>query len=270
MFHKAYAFDIDDNLLHTNCTVFVEKWDGSEMQRCEIPESELKAKLKEGRTYPNNDPEECYYNMRLGWGKLTQDLFDALDAKAYGPSWERFKLANLQASPIGIITARGHPIEDLRSAHQALLHEAFTLEEREQFLERMKLRLGEHRASSDRLIRDFFDMNYYAACANKDYSNGLQIPFDTPSSKKKVYAFDKFIEHIVALNQHGKINPHQKALKIWFSDDSLENLSAVEEAIQNTFVLSYPEITFALYNTNNPRFVKKTLYASAQNKEPEF
>ena len=121
MFHKAYAFDIDDNLLHTNCTVFVEKWDGSKMQRCEIPESELKAKLKEGRTYPKNDPEECYYNMRLGGGKLTQDLFDALDAKAYGPSWERFKLANLQASPIGIITARGHPIEDLRSAHQALL-----------------------------------------------------------------------------------------------------------------------------------------------------
>ena len=215
MFHKAYAFDIDDNLLHTNCTVFVEKWDGSKMQRCEIPESELKAKLAEGRTYPNNDPEECYYNMRLGGGKLTQDLFDALDAKAYGPSWERFKLANLQASPIGIVTARGHPIEDLRSAHQALLHEVFTLEEREQFLERMKLRLGEHhRASSDRLIRDFFDMNYYAACANKDYSDSLQIPFDTPSSKKKVYAFDKFIEHIVALNQHGKINPHQKALKI--------------------------------------------------------
>lgn len=69
--HKAYAFDIDENLLHTNCTVFVERWNGSEFERCEIPESELKAKLAEGRAYPDNDPEECFRNMRLGNRKLT-------------------------------------------------------------------------------------------------------------------------------------------------------------------------------------------------------
>lgn len=269
-FHKAYAFDIDENLLHTNCTVFVERWNGSKLETCEIPESELKAKLADGRTYPNNDPEECFRNMRFGNGKLTQDLFDALAAGAYGPAWERFKLANLQASPIGIITARGHPIEDLKAAHRAILHEVFTTEEKEQFLEQMKLRLGDYRASEDHLIHDFFDMNYYAACANRTYSDSLNLPFDTPSPKKKVFAFNKFIEHIVKLNQEKLMNPYHKALKIWFSDDSLENLSAIEEAVQNRFVLSYPEITFALYNTNNPDFVKKTLYASKQNQEPEF
>lgn len=269
-FHKAYAFDIDENLLHTNCTVFVERWNGSKLETCEIPESELKAKLADGRTYPNNDPEECFRNMRFGNGKLTQDLFDALVAGAYGPAWERFKLANLQASPIGIITARGHPIEDLKAAHRAILHEVFTTEEKEQFLEQMKLRLGDYRASEDHLIHDFFDMNYYAACANRTYSDSLNLPFDTPSPKKKVFAFNKFIEHIVKLNQEKLMNPYHKALKIWFSDDSLENLSAIEEAVQNRFVLSYPEITFALYNTNNPDFVKKTLYASKQNQEPEF
>ena len=270
MSHKAYAFDIDGNLLHTDCTVFVERWNGQKMERCEIPETELKAKLKEGRAYPNNDSEECFRNMRLGNGKLTQDLFDALDAGAYGPARERFKLANLQASPIGIITARGHPIEDIKSAHQALLYEAFTLEEREQFLEQMKLRLGDYHASADHLIQNFFDTNYYAACANRAYSDSLKIPFETSSAKKKVLAFDKFIEHVVALNHFGMINPHKKALKIWFSDDSLENLFAVKAAIQNHFVLSYPKITFALYNTNNPAFVEKTLYASKQNQEPEF
>lgn len=213
-FHKAYAFDIDENLLHTNCTVFVERWNGSKLETCEIPESELKAKLADGRTYPNNDPEECFRNMRFGNGKLTQDLFDALAAGAYGPAWERFKLANLQASPIGIITARGHPIEDIKSAHQALLYEAFTLEEREQFLEQMKLRLGDYHASADHLIQNFFDTNYYAACANRTYSDSLNLPFDTPSPKKKVFAFNKFIEHIVNLNQEKLMNPYRKALKI--------------------------------------------------------
>jgi len=213
-FHKAYAFDIDENLLHTNCTVFVERWNGSKLETCEIPETELKAKLEEGRIYPDNDPEECFRNMRLGNEKLTQDLFDALAAGAYGPAWERFKLANLQASPIGIITARGHPIEDLKAAHRAILHEVFTTEEKEQFLEQMKLRLGDYRASEDHLIHDFFDMNYYAACANRTYSDSLNLPFDTPSPKKKVFAFNKFIEHIVKLNQEKLMNPYHKALKI--------------------------------------------------------
>lgn len=212
--HKAYAFDIDENLLHTNCTVFVERWNGSKLETCEIPESELKAKLADGRTYPNNDPEECFRNMRFGNGKLTQDLFDALAAGAYGPAWERFKLANLQASPIGIITARGHPIQDLKAVHRAILHEVFTTEEKEQFLEQMKLRLGDYRASEDHLIHDFFDMNYYAACANRTYSDSLNLPFDTPSPKKKVFAFNKFIEHIVKLNQEKLMNPYHKALKI--------------------------------------------------------
>lgn len=270
MSHKAYAFDIDDNLLHTHCIVFLERKIGDKVERIEIPERELKAKLSEGWAFPNNDSEECFRNMRLWNQKLTQDLFDALDAGAYGPSWERFKTANLQASPIGIITARGHPIEDVKAAHRALLHEAFSVEEKEQFLEQMKIRLWDYSRSTEGLIKDYFDMNYYAACANKEYSNSLHVPFSTPSSQKKALAFDKFIEHIVALNQKKLINPYQKPLKIWFSDDSLENLSAIEEAIQNKFILAYPEITFAVYNTNKPTFIKKTLYASNQNQEPDF
>ena len=270
MSHKAYAFDIDDNLLHTKCIVFLERENWGKKERIEIPERELKTKLLEGRSFPNNDPEECFRNMRLGNGRLTQDLFDALDAGAYGPAWERFKLANLQASPIGIITARGHPIEDVKAAHSAILHEVFTLEEREQFLEQMKLRLATPGRHPERLIRDFFDMNYYAACANKSFSDSLQVPFETPSSHKKVYAFDQFIAHIVSLNQQKKTNPYQKPLKIWFSDDSLENLSAIQEAIANRFIHSYPEITFATYDTSDPSFVKKTIYASQQNQEPEF
>ncbi len=214
MSHKAYVFDIDDNLLHTNCSVFLEREVAGKKERIEIPERELKTKLQEGRSFPDNDPEECFRNMRLGNGRLTQDLFDAIEAKAYGPAWERFKLANLQASPIGIITARGHPIEDVKAAHSAILHEVLTLEERGQFLEQMKLRVRDFSASSDHLIRDFFDMNYYAACANKTFSDSLQVPFETPSSQKKVCAFDKFIAHIVSLNQQKKTNPYQKPLKI--------------------------------------------------------
>ncbi len=270
MSHKAYVFDIDDNLLHTNCSVFLEREVAGKKERIEIPERELKTKLQEGRSFPDNDPEECFRNMRLGNGRLTQDLFDAIEAKAYGPAWERFKLANLQASPIGIITARGHPIEDVKAAHSAILHEVLTLEERGQFLEQMKLRVRDFSASSDHLIRDFFDMNYYAACANKTFSDSLQVPFETPSSQKKVCAFDKFIAHIVSLNQQKKTNPYQKPLKIWFSDDSLANISAIQEAIANRFIHSYPEITFATYDTSDPRLIKKTIYSSQQNQEPEF
>lgn len=214
MSHKAYVFDIDDNLLHTNCIVFLEREVESKKERIEIPERELKTKLQEGRSFPENDPEECFRNMRLGNGKLTQDLLEALEKKAYGPAWERFKLANLQASPIGIITARGHPIEELKKAHNALLHEVLAEDEKEMLLDHIKIRFRTKEKNEDILLERYFDHNYYASCSNREYSASLGIPFETPVPQKKVLAFEKFIEHIVQLNQEKLMNPDGKVLKI--------------------------------------------------------
>lgn len=270
MSHKAYVFDIDDNLLHTNCIVFLEREVESKKERIEIPERELKTKLQEGRSFPDNDPEECFRNMRLGNGKLTQDLLEALEKKAYGPAWERFKLANLQASPIGIITARGHPIEELKKAHNALLHEVLAEDEKEMLLDHIKIRFRTKEKNEDILLERYFDHNYYASCSNREYSASLGILFETPVPQKKVLAFEKFIEHIVQLNQEKLMNPDGKVLKIWFSDDSLDNIEAIQEAIETRFIQSYPQITFATYNTNIPHAVKKILTSGNAFTDPNF
>ena len=66
---KGYAFDIDDNLLHTDLKVFVErevikqteKGTESVWVEEEIPDKELKATIqKPGYRLPNNEREQAF------------------------------------------------------------------------------------------------------------------------------------------------------------------------------------------------------------------
>lgn len=274
MSHKAYAFDIDDNLLHTKATVFLEKrtkkgW----RKRIEIPESELKKKIHDrDYRYPNNDIEDCFHHMR-GPGKIKEHLFEALENGRTGPSWEKFKHANKEASPIALITARGHPIQDIRDAHHAMLLEAFDISDLKEFLENINKRLEAcesedlrhflkyHKKNENKMLNLFLDMNYYAPCSDLEYLKTIHMGLWSGIPERKVQAFQKFITHIVELNSKKLTNPENKALKIWFSDDSLDNLSAMETAIQTDLIHRYPEISLMLYDTNNADFVKKTIYS---------
>ena len=60
---KGYAFDIDDNLLHTDLKVFVETEKGTESVWVEeeIPDKELKSTIqKPGYRLPNNEREQAF------------------------------------------------------------------------------------------------------------------------------------------------------------------------------------------------------------------
>ena len=105
---KGYAFDIDDNLLHTDLKVFVErevikqteKGTESVWVEEEIPDKELKSTIqKPGYRLPNGDREQAYRGLRAP-GAMKQDLLNALNADKIGPSWKNFKKANINARPL--------------------------------------------------------------------------------------------------------------------------------------------------------------------------
>lgn len=265
MSHKAYAFDIDDNLLHTECRVFVEIPNKKWWEKIEIAEKELKTYLSRGARFPNNDSEECFLHMRGADGKLQQQLFDAIENKARGPSRESFKYANISANPIGLITARGHPIEELKKTHQAILHEIFDITELEQLIENMNIRLQTKLKNKDQSIKLFLDLNYYAPCSDLEYLKKIELTNTSNIAERKVKAFKHFIHHIINLNQANLINQDGKKLKIWFSDDSQENITAIKKSIEKDLLLLYPDITFSIYNTNIPSYVKKTIYSKTKN-----
>ncbi len=105
---KGYAFDIDDNLLHTDLKVFVErevikqteKGTESVWVEEEISDKDLKPMIqKPGYRLPNGDREQAYRGLRAP-GAMKQDLLNALNADKIGPSWKNFKKANINVRPL--------------------------------------------------------------------------------------------------------------------------------------------------------------------------
>lgn len=254
--------------MHTHLTVFIEKKvvkqtaNGTETswQEIEVSDKEYKKYLADGDNYrmPNNDPERCFRALRKP-GQMKQDLLDALNDDRLGPSWKKFKKANINASPLGLITARGNNVEDLIKSHEALLYEGLTLEEQEQF----KDNLNRYRSSStqdlDTLIKNYLEMSYYAPCSNHSYaiSNGLDVKMLVP--ERKVVAFERFLQHIQQHPYYGQY-PLQK---IGFSDDDPENVRAMREAMLTNFIHRYPDIAFSLYDTKHKKYIKETIYKSS-------
>ena len=87
---KGYAFDIDDNLLHTDLKVFVER---------EVIKQTEKGTESVWVEEEISDREQAYRGLRAP-GAMKQDLLNALNAEKIGPSWENFKKANINARPL--------------------------------------------------------------------------------------------------------------------------------------------------------------------------
>lgn len=265
-YNKGYAFDIDDNLLHTDLRVYVEKrrvirtangieqvWD-----EIEISDKELKGCLadSENYRYPQNSPERCYRGLRKV-GQMKKDLLDAFEAGRLGPSWESFKQANLSAAPIAWITARGNAVEDLIDSYKGLIYEAFTEEEREQLYENVYQQL-QYRVGyvKQQLIDQFIAHNYYAPCSNVAYANMLKFPHEMGVPERKVLAFEQFIHHMKKHPAYRK----NLATKLGFSDDMVENVLEMQKAIGHRLINKYPSIQFTIFNTSNPKVFEKTDY----------
>lgn len=143
-----------------------------------------------------------------------------------------------------------------------MLLEAFSSEDQERFLENMNKRLQLCEKNKEKMLKLFLDMNYYAPCSLPSYLKKIGLALSSDIPERKSIAFKDFIKHITRLNSSKLTNPEKKQLKIWFSDDSLSNLDAVESTIQNELIHDYPDIIFSVYNTNIPHIIKKISYAN--------
>lgn len=150
MMLKSYAFDVDANLVFTDDTIWIDvRQDGkrvptqvSQKEDAELAEKGV-YKQKKTHRYLNDNIEEAMQNFR-GPGKFEQAIFDALAKSEHtgeGPSRKKFIEANRYASPIAIITARGHPVDDLKETHRKIILDTFTSSQQEDFLDSMKERL---------------------------------------------------------------------------------------------------------------------------------
>lgn len=262
---KSYAVDVDYNLLFTNSKILLEKKSENWLRELiEVSQSEFDSLIKDKQNYRyvNGNIEDSMINFRGKW-RFQQDIFDAIIANKFGPSWDAFLQANRKASPISIITARGHPINDLKKTHKAILYEILEDFYLDELIENMRIQLWKQSPKrKDSVVNTYLDNNYYCPCSDRKFLKDINQNYSTPMDVRKTVAFEKFVEHVLDLYKkyNYPLHNYQKNIRIWFSDDSQTNIEKMEDFVINNLLNKYPNIGFYLYDTKNPHKVVKSSY----------
>lgn len=262
---KAYALDVDANLLFTDSKIILEKKDEHWIWKLtEVSQSEFDifVKDKENYRFVNGNSEDSLINFRWKW-KFQKDIFDAIEHGKFGPSWDAFIEANVNANPISIITARWHPIQDLKSTHKAILYDVLSVYQLDELVENMRNHLWiDSFKRKEAIINSFLKNNYYCPCSDESFLKKIGKNQNDPMHDKKTVAFESFIQHVIDVfaKYYGKNFINDRNIRVWFSDDSKSNIDTMENFIISELIKKYPNITYFLYDTQNPHKVKKTSF----------
>ncbi len=262
---KAYALDVDANLLFTDSKILLEKKDEHWVWKLtEVSQSEFDifVKDKENYRFVNGNFEDSVINFRWKW-RFQKDIFDAIEKGNFWPSWNAFIEANVNANPISIITARWHPIQDLKATHKAILYDVLSVYQLDELIENMRNNLWiDAFKRREKIVNSFLENNYYCPCNDKSFLKKIGKDIKEPMHDKKTWAFEKFVQHVISIftTYYGKEFVNQRKISVWFSDDSKSNIDTMEAFIIAELIKKYPNIKYFLYDTQNPHKVRKTSF----------
>lgn len=262
---KAYALDVDANLLFTNSKILLEKKNQDWVwELIEVSQSEFDSFIKDSENYRfvKWESEESMINFRWKW-KFQNDIFDAIRGNKFWPSWNAFIEANVEASPTSIITARWHPILDIKRTHKAILHEVLSDYQLEELVDNMRNRLWwDTFQRKEKIINSFLKNNFYCPCSDRAFLKKISKDINDPMHDRKTIAFDSFVQHVISVfnNYYGEEFMIKRNIKVWFSDDSKSNINWMEAFIKKELIRKYPNIIYSLYDTWDPYKVKKTSF----------
>ncbi len=269
---KSYVFDLDQNIVHTKTPIYllVQQPDGRRKEEA-VPNADFEKKLADKEHVKfHDDINNSMRNFRWS-GKLVNDVFDAISNKAYGPSREKFKTATIEASPTHIITARGNPMEEFKDMHKKFIYDVLSKTEREQFTYNIVNHTRSSANQQEILIKQYLNNNLYIPCADPEtiklFKRGKKSPYE-----KKAAAFEKTIKQSISSYQtyYGKPFMKNRHITIGFSDDSKKNIEAITNLIIQKLAEKYPNILFYIYNTEEPKFIRKETIQKKPNSRPLF
>jgi len=256
---KWYAFDVDSNLLFTDTKILLEKFDWKWRCLVEVSQSEYPEliKLPEYRFWGWNR-EKSMQNF-LSIGTFKNEIIDALDNNKFWPSRPKLLQATVTARPISIITARGHPIDEIRDAHQFIIFEILNESEIEQLVNWMKINKNIGSNNKNKIIKMYLDNNLYLPIRSKDFEKISGINLSLSTRERKLVWFEMFIEHLYKVFESymSKSYLKDKKISVGFSDDYEENIVWMRDFMENVLLKKYPKLKFSVYDTANPNFVKK-------------
>lgn len=266
-YKKAYGFDIDGNLANTDDTIWIEilqdgKWIAKEISQKEDAELSAQGEYKKKTScrYLNDNIEDAMQNFR-GEGKYQTSLFNALNKPndiGKWPSWKKSIEAKCSAAPTGIITARWHPVEELKEMDRKIILEVLTTHEQEDFFNSMKERIGNYSLDDETLIETYLNNNFYAPCSDEKYLASIGKKLSDSMPDRKNAAFESFVIHTKKVFEayYGIDFFEKNQIHMGFSDDTYKNIEGLHNFIyikDTGLMRKYPEIIFRMYDTGDTR-----------------
>lgn len=258
-----YSFDFDDNLLHADTVVHMEKLSESGVwEPVNITTVEY-AKVRTDKDHwraLNNDPQTAFIEFTdvgpRGNKALLEDVISAIERKAFAPSWNMFIKCLVNGNIFSIITARMHEPDSIRMAVEWIIHNYLTNEQRHKMLTKL---LTFHKKfktiSSGYLIKDYLDTCEFIGVTSPSFirnNSSVGVTLANPEFGKEL-AFSRFVARA---NKFGKrLNT---SVKVGFSDDDVVNCDHIIRLVKKDLSNRY-NIDYSIFNTSGNKIIETNI-----------
>jgi hypothetical protein len=260
---RVYKFDWDDNILNLPTKIKMYK-KGNPVY---VSTSEF-AELRNNSEYEvRGDAFDEFRDFgRRGDDAFIEDTKKAIENNWKAPSFKKFKEALKYVNYFAIITARGHAPETIKRGVKTFINLALTPDDKILLKKNLKKIYGD--LSYSDLVEKYLNEQRYYPVSSPEFQKqfGSMSGAEKPELAKQIASRD-FINYIenVAKNLQVKdiriINPKSKGgleISVGFSDDDKKNVKAMEDFMKS-LKKEKPDMTFVIYDTSNPKDVKKTV-----------
>ncbi len=266
---KYFIFDFDDNILHMDTKIIMERnidncWTRISLSTSEFSDvrknPDYRIPLKEDGSH---DYDLAYSNFRddVSDTAFLNDVIDAITNKKFAPSYWSFKKCLVEGKLFAVITARGHEPYTIKRAIQYFIETQLNEEEKKM----MKYNLIQFYKMFDSVKTEDSNIlldKYLSTCefigVSSDYfkeyitSNNLlekeeEYNLGQTEFLKKV-AVNSFAKKCIS---HGdKLKGNKVKIKIGFSDDDKHNVNSIKRLFSEKLKKQFPEVSFVIYDTS--------------------
>lgn len=270
---RYYSFDWDDNILHMDTPIHMDKFENSQWIKLSVKPSEF-ALVRNNENYRcrNNNPNEAFEEFRdigpRGDKAFIQDVQKALNDNAYGPSWGRFLKCLTEGALFSIVTARGHEYSTIRKGVEYIINNILTNEEKEtmynnclkfsKIFDNKEVAINTSiKFTENELIERYLDCcKYYGVGApmSKSFKEEFNCDDDIKIEDAKKIAIGKFLEICSDYSEKIKVDA-----TVGFSDDDKKNVQHVKDyfAYKSTI---YERMKLNVYDTSDKTKSFKTRF----------
>lgn len=254
---KSYLFDWDNNILHMDTRIVMEKRSGTGWKKVKVSTSTF-AKIRNASDYrpPNGDWKVAFQEFTDGGQRgdtaFLLDVVNAIKKNKLGPSYQDFLECLTEANFFGIVTARGHKERVMIEAIKYLISQKFSASRMKQMLNNVRVKyipteLHSVLTSDMALDRYLKKCHFYCVSSERFIENIKNS--NLPVEEAKQLAVKMFI---------GKaINLSTDKLSLGFSDDDAQNVQYITELIEKELKVAYPGVNFNVYDTSGNKKVRR-------------